>query len=362
MSFAAVILAAGRSSRMGDFKPLLPLGDSTFAGQLADLFRSAGAEALLFVTGREADCLEKAMNGPSVFFRRNAEYASTDMFASVKIGLNGILEESGAEAVFVGPVDDPLITPFTVHALLDALDGHPDKDFFLPVYRGKTGHPVLIRRNEIPALLKWDGNGGLKGYLNQRSSAVHLADVPDPAIRMDADDHDAYDALREYGEKRAIPSPERCRELWAYFQVPQKVRDHCRAVAEESMAMGEALLAKGYSLNMAKLEAAALLHDLARVHPHHPDVAAKWLTDLGHTGIAECVRVHMALTQKYAHICEELVVFLADKYRRGTQKISIEDRYREKIRQFTDESAVKAAETRLAEALAFEQIYREAVE
>lgn len=361
MSFAAVILAAGRSSRMGEFKPLLPLGDSTFAGQLIRLYRSAGISDLLVVTGRESDNLKAALAENTISFRHNPDYAVTDMLTSMKIGLAGILEISEADAVFVGPVDIPLITPYTVSTLLDAAAADPDAHVILPEYQGKTGHPVLIRRSEISSLLKWNGDGGLKAYLSENAGHVLTVPVPDPAIRMDADDHEAYDRLCGYLARREIPDEARCAELWDFFGVPDKVRQHMRAVADEARGMEEKLAEKGYVLNKNKIAAASLLHDLARVHPDHPNKAADWLRALGHTGIEECVRVHMALPERYAHICEELIVFLADKYRRGTERIPIRERYEEKIRKFTDLSARESAKAKLTEALAFEAIYLEAV-
>ena len=76
-SYAAVIAAAGMSSRMGRFKPLLELGGKPMIRHIADTFRTFGVEKLIVVTGNNAETLEKALPGDDIEFVRNERYAET---------------------------------------------------------------------------------------------------------------------------------------------------------------------------------------------------------------------------------------------------------------------------------------------
>ena len=88
MAFGALIPAAGLSSRMGRFKPLLPLGSSTFLDQLLHTMRAAGVGPVVIVTGWHAEEIEAHLAGqPEVFLVHNPEYARTQMFDSIRQGL-----------------------------------------------------------------------------------------------------------------------------------------------------------------------------------------------------------------------------------------------------------------------------------
>ena len=87
MQTGALIVAAGKSSRMGDFKPMLQLGSISIAQRVINNFRQAGISKIVVVTGYRADVLERHLASNNVIFLRNEDYASTHMFDSVRIGL-----------------------------------------------------------------------------------------------------------------------------------------------------------------------------------------------------------------------------------------------------------------------------------
>ena len=80
----AVLAAAGLSSRMGDFKPLLPFGDTTIAFHVTSMLRRLGADPVLVVTGYRAEELEDHLKGTGACFVRNTRYRHTQMFDSSK--------------------------------------------------------------------------------------------------------------------------------------------------------------------------------------------------------------------------------------------------------------------------------------
>ena len=116
MEIGAVITAAGMSSRMGEFKPMLSIGTISIAQRVTATLRQAGAEKMVMVTGNNAEELERHLSKSRVIFLRNENYASTQMFDSAKIGLEYL--RGKCDVVLFTPVDVPLFTAATVRALL----------------------------------------------------------------------------------------------------------------------------------------------------------------------------------------------------------------------------------------------------
>ena len=83
----AVLAAAGLSSRMKDFKPMLPFGGSTIAGHIVTMLKDMGISPVIVVTGYRAEELEAHLSYAGVRFVRNERYRETEMFDSVKLGL-----------------------------------------------------------------------------------------------------------------------------------------------------------------------------------------------------------------------------------------------------------------------------------
>ena len=118
MTNAALIVAAGMSSRMGDFKPMLNIGSISIAQRVVATFQQAGVEKIVMITGFNATLLERHLSGNGIVFLRNEEYERTQMFDSVCIGLRYL--RGKCDRVLFTPVDIPLFTAATVRALLRA--------------------------------------------------------------------------------------------------------------------------------------------------------------------------------------------------------------------------------------------------
>ena len=104
--YAAVIPAAGLSSRMGAFKPLLPLGPKAMIDHVIDTLTAGGVSQVIVVTGHNADLLEMHLKGRPVQTVFNAGYARNQMFDSVKLGLAFLADEY--DGVYITPGDVPL--------------------------------------------------------------------------------------------------------------------------------------------------------------------------------------------------------------------------------------------------------------
>lgn len=196
MRTGAVIVAAGMSTRMGDFKPMLDIGDLSIARRVAATLRQAGAEPIVVVTGFNAAALERHLADSGVVFLRNERYETTHMFTSACIGLRYI--EDKCDRVLFTPVDVPLFTAATARALL-ASGGK----LACPVCQGRSGHPILISSGLIPGLLADPGQDGLRGALARCGEPMVRVPVEDRGVLYDADTPEDYRALlRHYRRER----------------------------------------------------------------------------------------------------------------------------------------------------------------
>ena len=108
----AVLVAAGLSSRMKDFKPMLPFGTSTASRHMIGMLKSLKADPIVVVTGYRAEELEAHLSDTGVCFVRNNRYRETEMFDSIKIGVKEI--EAECERIMIFPIDVPAIRLSTI--------------------------------------------------------------------------------------------------------------------------------------------------------------------------------------------------------------------------------------------------------
>jgi CTP:molybdopterin cytidylyltransferase MocA len=203
----AVVVAAGLSSRMGRHKPLMELAGRTIAQRVTGALAAAGATPIVVVTGHNAaeleahlyDVLVKKPRRPEVqrispgelyladrtglIFVRNADYATTTMYESAKIGLSHIADKCAR--TFFCPIDVPLFSDATARALMQS-----GAKIAKPVYEGREGHPILISADLIPQLTGSEsasGPGGLKAALDRFADVTELIEVDDEGVLYDAD-------------------------------------------------------------------------------------------------------------------------------------------------------------------------------
>ena len=197
MQTAALIVAAGMSSRMGDFKPMLNIGSISIAQRVVASLQQAGVEKIVTVTGYNATQLERHLSGLGIVFLRNENYEHTQMFDSACIGLSYLRDK--CDRLLFTPVDIPLFTASTVQTLLDS-----DAPLACPVCDGKRGHPILISASLIPAILSDSGSDGLRGALERCGAEMREIPVEDRGVLHDADTPEDYRTLLKYHNEQLI--------------------------------------------------------------------------------------------------------------------------------------------------------------
>ncbi len=194
---AAIVLAAGASSRMGRPKPLLPWRDATLLQHELQVLRDASVERVAAVVGCRAEAVRRAVgaDAPLVFNPRWANGRAT----SLARGARALIEDDEQpEAVLVQNVDQP--TTVEVITRLVAELRESGADAVQPVYvdadgREHGGHPVLLDAALLPALAEaTEEQEGLRGVLDGRR--VHRVAIEDPTVGLDLDTPEAYEAAR----------------------------------------------------------------------------------------------------------------------------------------------------------------------
>ena len=208
MDTGAVVVAAGMSSRMGDFQPMLSIGSLSVAQRVVATLKQAGAARVVVVTGYNAEELERHLASSGVVFLRNENYRTTHMFDSALIGLRYLRDK--CRQVLFTPVDIPLFTAATVDALLTS-----GAELACPVCGGTRGHPILMSANVIDRVLEDSGESGLDGALSRCGVPMTLVEVDDPGILHDADTPEDYrELLRMHNSQltRPVVQVSICRE------------------------------------------------------------------------------------------------------------------------------------------------------
>ena len=320
----ALILAAGLSSRMKRFKPLLPLGGMTALERIVRTYREAGVENVRVVVGHRHEDLEPALARLGARSVLNPDYRE-GMFSSVVAGIATLGRET--DAFFVHPVDLPLVRTATIIRLVRAYR-HSRADLIYPTFLDRRGHPPLISGRHAQAIAGWRGEGGLRNSLDRWEPTAQDVPVIDEMVLRDMDTPDVYHILAERAERLNIPTPDECRALLMLYEVQEEVIRHCSEVARVAVEMGEQLNRAGCRLDLPLLTAAGLLHDLARHEPDHAMSGARILRSHGFPSTASLVASHMDLIVNESRPVREAgILYLADKLVCGDRRVSLQERF-----------------------------------
>ncbi|HYA43322.1 MAG TPA: histidine phosphatase family protein [Syntrophobacteraceae bacterium] len=327
---AALIPAAGYSSRLGDFKPLLPVGRSTVIEEAVGRFRLAGIEDVRVVIGHRAAEISPVLDRLGVRRIFNPDYAR-GMLSSVLAGLKSL--EPVIDAFFLLPADIALVKPATIKALAGVYRSSGATVVY-PRFEGLRGHPPLISR-DLPAKdLPRDYEGGLRTFLSRFEDRAFDVDVPDQAILMDCDTKVDYFKLCAYRLRDDIPTVRECLALLSGHGASNQTIGHCRMVAGLARLLAVHLGFAGFAVNIDLVTAAGLLHDMAKGQADHAQAGAEVLEKLGYGRVARIVALHTDIQSKSGPLDEADLVHLADKLVKGELLVSLEERFDGPLKKF----------------------------
>jgi molybdenum cofactor cytidylyltransferase len=178
-----VVLAAGRSTRMGAPKPLLEVDGESFLERAIRTLRGGGCRYIVAVLNEEADWAQRLADttGAAVVVNDDPDSEQID---SLRLALDHVPDDAAAIAVL--PVDYPRIREDTVRAVVDAFrsGGAP---IVLPELDGETGHPVVLARGLFGELRDSELPEGVRSLIATHGDAVRSVAVDDRGILADVD-------------------------------------------------------------------------------------------------------------------------------------------------------------------------------
>jgi molybdenum cofactor cytidylyltransferase len=191
----AIVLAAGRSSRMGRAKANLPLDDrDTFLSRIVRTFLDAGVDDVVVVVGHEAETIAGSLSASGLHarFAYNPDY-DRGQLSSLVAGL-ALVDRPGVVAVLVTLVDVPLVSAATVRAVLDHYR-HTHAPIVRPTSGARHGHPLLIDRSLFDQLRAADPSTGAKPIVRAHASPVGDLAIADEGAYTDIDTEEEYARL-----------------------------------------------------------------------------------------------------------------------------------------------------------------------
>ena len=184
MNTGAMILAAGNITNERGVTPLTHIGSVSMVERIYQTLRTAHLDQVVLITGYNGKQLEAALKDRNIVFLRNPNYMTTDMLASIKIGLRYF--GNTMDRILIAPVDVPLFTGNTVKALF----ADPSADVTIPVFQKKQGHPVCIANSAVQPLLHYQ-EGRFDQALLSSNFRIHYINLDDPGILADLGSCDA---------------------------------------------------------------------------------------------------------------------------------------------------------------------------
>ena len=191
---AALLLAAGKSSRMGTNKMLAEIDGTPMVARTAQRLLSSHARPIVTVLGNEADKADGALGKLPVQRVRNPDFAD-GLSTSLKCGLAALPPD--IDGVIVCLADMPLVAGRDLDRLIAAFNPVEGREIVVPTRRGKRGNPVLWARRFFPEMTRLAGDVGARHLIGEHAESVAEVEMDTDAVLVDIDTPDALAQLRD---------------------------------------------------------------------------------------------------------------------------------------------------------------------
>jgi molybdenum cofactor cytidylyltransferase len=189
---AAIILAAGQSTRLGRPKQLLDICGKTVIRRVAEAALAAPLESVIVVLGTSAVEIERELSDLDVLTVLNPDFAEGQS-TSTRAGLRAASDDTGAALFLLG--DQPAMSPEIICVVVDVYM-ESGASIVQARYRGVTGHPVLFDRSLFGELESVTGDRGAREVIARHSELVQFADM-DQDAPLDIDTEADYERVLE---------------------------------------------------------------------------------------------------------------------------------------------------------------------
>jgi molybdenum cofactor cytidylyltransferase len=192
---AAIVLAAGRASRMGSNKLVAELDGEPIVRRTVRAVLGSRARPVVVVTGHEAGAVAGALAGLDVRFAHNPDFAD-GMSTSLRVGLAAA---GAVDAALICLGDMPRLRAAHFDTVIDAFRAGDPAAIVVPTFDRKRGNPVLWPRRYFAEIAALSGDVGARALIDRHADHVRLVAIDDPAILVDVDTPAALAELRRGG-------------------------------------------------------------------------------------------------------------------------------------------------------------------
>lgn len=186
---SAIVLAAGQSTRMGEYKMLLPWGQTSVIGHVVATILEAGVNDVYAVTGGHQIELKEALKEYKINYLYNQDFEDGEMLTSVQVGLSGLGNECDAALIVLG--DQPQIESRVVREIVERNVSTHHK-IIVPSYKMHRGHPWLIEKLFWKDILNLLPPQSLRNFLNMHYEVIDYLNVETPSVLQDLDTKNDY--------------------------------------------------------------------------------------------------------------------------------------------------------------------------
>ena len=193
MGVAAIVLAAGMSTRMGTNKLLQLIDGETLICRVVRNVEASRAEPILVILGHQAMEVDHALPHVRHGTVRHASFGD-GMSASIRVGINALPDDCTGVLIVLG--DMPSISSDILDRMITAFDANVPKTICIAAHGGKRGNPVLFGRCYFPELLRLEGDTGARNIIAANAEHVLEVEAGNDGPLLDIDTTDALAAFR----------------------------------------------------------------------------------------------------------------------------------------------------------------------
>jgi molybdenum cofactor cytidylyltransferase len=199
---AAVILAAGRSTRFARNKMIEPIDGEAMVARVVRIAAASGADPVIVVTGHEAARVAEALQGHDVTFVHNPAYGE-GLSTSLRAGIRAVPPESDGALILLG--DMPGVQARDIGLLLAAFAVAGREAICVPLKDGRRGNPVLWGAAYFPEMMAISGDVGAKELLARHADKVCEVPAESNGIFADVDTPNDLDAIKMERGQSELP-------------------------------------------------------------------------------------------------------------------------------------------------------------
>lgn len=180
---------------MGTPKQLLPWNGSTVIAVTVDNLRTAGADPVVVVVGHKASSMEAALKDAHAIAVANVDYANGELLQSFQVGLQYLSSVGDMIGTLLALGDQPHVPASVSTKIIDEANRFPSK-IIIPSHDMRRGHPIFLPASLWDEVRALGADATMRSVLNRHQDIIQYVNVSTPAILIDLDTPEDYEALK----------------------------------------------------------------------------------------------------------------------------------------------------------------------